>query len=377
MKTDSLFYLLFQLAPPLFFDLIGVPDQGQGYRFESVEVKEAAFRIDGVFLPPEGATDQPVYFVEVQFQRDRQIYRRLFAEIFLFLQKHPQINRWRSVVIFPRASLEPDDEIAYGLLLNSDYCQRVYLDQLPDHPSVSLGLVQLMVTPANQAAERARQLMSQAATSPPPILDLNRIIELVETILVYKFPQQSREEITAMLGISALKQTRVFQEFYEDGQRDGLEQGRQEGRQEGLEEGRQAGLEAGRQEGLEEGRQRESLALVQRQLRRRLGDLPEVWRDRLATLGLSPLEELAEALLDFQSLADLQDWWQLWQEQQGQVLAALVAHLGQPLDSWDPPLLTQVQRLGRQQLTTLQEDLPRLSSLEDLAAWCEQAKQRP
>ena len=151
-----------------------------------------------------------------------------------------------------------------------------------------------------------------------------------------------------MLGISALKQTRVFQEFYEDGQRDGLEQGRQQ----------------------------ESLALVQRLLGRRLGDLPEVWRDRLATLGLSPLEELAEALLDFQSLADLQDWWQLWQEQQGQVLAALVAHLGQPLDSWDPPLLTQVQRLGRQQLTTLQEDLPGLNSLEDLAAWCEQAKSR-
>ena len=71
-------------------------------------------------------------------------------------------------------------------------------------------------------------------------------------------------------------------------------------------------------------------------------------------------------------LADLQDWWQLWQEQQGQVLAALVAHLGQPLDSWDPPLVAQVQRLGRQHLTTLQEDLPGLSSLADLAAWCEQ-----
>jgi hypothetical protein len=61
------------------------------------------------------------------------------------------------VVIFPRASLEPDDEIAYSLLLNSDHCQRVYLDQLPDHPSVSLGLVQLMVTPPDQAPERARQ----------------------------------------------------------------------------------------------------------------------------------------------------------------------------------------------------------------------------
>jgi len=51
--------------------------------------------------------------------------------------------------------------------------------------------------------------------------------------------------------------------------------------------------------------------------------------------------------------------------------------LGQPLDSWEPPLVTQVRRLGRQQLTTLQDDLPGLSSLEDLAAWCEQAKQRP
>jgi predicted transposase YdaD len=77
-----------------------------------------------------------------------------------------------------------------------------------------------------------------------------------------------------MLGISVLKQTRVFQEFYEDGQRDGLEQGRQEG----LEEGRQKGLE----EGLEVGRQQESLALVQRLLGRRLGDLPEVWRVRFS-----------------------------------------------------------------------------------------------
>jgi predicted transposase YdaD len=75
-----------------------------------------------------------------------------------------------------RVRLSVPKGIAYGLLLNSDHCQRVYLDQLPDHSSVSLGLVQLMVTPANQAAERARQLMSQAAASPPPILDLNRAI---------------------------------------------------------------------------------------------------------------------------------------------------------------------------------------------------------
>ncbi|MFM7220089.1 MAG: DUF4351 domain-containing protein [Nodosilinea sp.] len=96
----------------------------------------------------------------------------------------------------------------------------------------------------------------------------------------------------------------------------------------------------------------------------------------MAGLGLEPLEELAEALLDFQSLVDLQDWWEQWQQQQGAMLAALVEHLGEPLESWHPPLLTQVERLGRQELTTLQGDLPGLKDLGDLASWCEQAKQR-
>ena len=106
------------------------------------------------------------------------------------------------------------------------------------------------------------------------------------------------------------------------------------------------------------------------------GKLHEIVNRLLSKIVFALAEELAEALLDFQSLADLQDWWQLWQGQQGQVLAALVEHLGQPLDSWEPSLVTQVQRLSPQQLTALQGDLPGLSRLEDLAAWCEQAKSR-
>lgn len=84
MKIDSLFYLLFQTAPAIFFELIGQSAAAAaGYRFSSVELKQTAFRIYGVFLPPEEAADQPVYFVEVQFQKDERLYRRLFAEIFL------------------------------------------------------------------------------------------------------------------------------------------------------------------------------------------------------------------------------------------------------------------------------------------------------
>jgi predicted transposase YdaD len=53
MKTDSLFYRLFHTLPHLLFELIEQPpDQATHYRFASVELKQTAFRLDGVFLPP-------------------------------------------------------------------------------------------------------------------------------------------------------------------------------------------------------------------------------------------------------------------------------------------------------------------------------------
>ncbi len=66
MKRDSIYYQIFKRFPGLLFELVDRPlEQGQNYRFESIEVKETAFRIDGVFLPPEDATPKTVFFAEV------------------------------------------------------------------------------------------------------------------------------------------------------------------------------------------------------------------------------------------------------------------------------------------------------------------------
>jgi predicted transposase YdaD len=52
VKTDSIFYRLFQSFPGIFFELIDQsPTIANIYQFSSVEVKQLAFRIDGVFLP--------------------------------------------------------------------------------------------------------------------------------------------------------------------------------------------------------------------------------------------------------------------------------------------------------------------------------------
>ncbi len=275
LKTDSIFFRLFQTQPGLLFELLGQsPELGQGYEFRSVEIKQLAFRIDGVLLPSPGADDQTVFFLEVQFQEDRYFYHRFFAEIFLFLDQYPQTADWQAVVIFPKRTVEPRQQWIFRVLLGSEQVQRVYLEDLHGvtTESVGLGLMQLIVADQGVAVAQAKALLSRVQQQPQTDWERANLIELIETVVVYKFPQLSREAIEQMLGISELRQTRVFQEA--------LEEGRQEGK----------------------------CALVLRLLHRRLGTLPEAVTAQVQALSVPQLEALGEALLDFATLADLEAW---------------------------------------------------------------------
>lgn len=228
MKTDSIFYQLFLTFPSIFFELIGhSPTKGSRYEFRSVEIKQTAFRIDGVFLPTSDTSFQTVYFVEVQFQKDPSFYQRFFAEIFLYLEQNQSTFDWYAVMIYPKRSLEPDESRLYRSLLESSQVQRVYLDELGEAADQSLGieLVQLVVESEKSAANRARKLIEKARQKTVVGISTQKIIELIETITVYKFPHMSRQEVEEMLGLSELKQTRVYQEA--------LAEGRAEGRAEG------------------------------------------------------------------------------------------------------------------------------------------------
>ena len=68
------------------------------------------------------------------------------------------------------------------------------------------------------------------------------------------------------------------------------------------------------QEGRQEGRQEEGRSLILRLLTRRVGELPQQWRDRVNSLSLEQLENLGEALLDFQGIRDLETWWDTSEE---------------------------------------------------------------
>jgi predicted transposase/invertase (TIGR01784 family) len=84
MRRDTIFYQLFRQYPALLFELLSEPpDRANEYIFDSIEVKETAFRIDGVFMPPDSSGI--VYLCEVQFQLDELLYERVLSEISMAL----------------------------------------------------------------------------------------------------------------------------------------------------------------------------------------------------------------------------------------------------------------------------------------------------
>ncbi|ABA23870.1 conserved hypothetical protein [Trichormus variabilis ATCC 29413] len=227
MKTDTIFYSLFQAFPNIFFELINQsPQEASIYEFTSREVKQLAFRLDGLFLPKINDSTKPFYIVEVQFQPDDDFYYRLFAELFLYLKQYKPPYPWQVVVIYPSRGIERQQTIHFDEILVLNRVKRIYLDELGEvaETSLGVGVVKLVIETEDTAPVLARQLIAQAKQQLTDVTAKRDLINLIETIIVYKLPQKSREEIEAMLGLNELKQSRVYQEA--------LEEGKQEGKQE-------------------------------------------------------------------------------------------------------------------------------------------------
>ena len=227
MRRDAIFYQIFKRFPSLLFTLLEQPpEQARGYRFESIEVKEPTFRIDGVFLPPENASPKVVYFAEFQFQPDELLYHRFFSESLLYLRRNPTLyDDWYGVVIFPSRSMEPDNTTIHRSLLDGPQVQRFYLDELgdPSQQTIGVSLMQLTIAPESQTVEQAKQLMERVEQEDTGILARNEIIDVITTVAVYKFAELSREEVEAMLGIT-LQETRIYRDAKEEGREEGRDQ---------------------------------------------------------------------------------------------------------------------------------------------------------
>jgi len=282
MKTDKLFYQIFLSQSALISELLPDIPASCEFEYSAPVVKETELRLDGLLTPISEDLELPLVFIEAQMQSDADFYGRFFAGIFLYLRQYKIARPWRGLLILRRRSQQLGYNSPYQILLDA-WVQRLYLEDLIPLTDLSpnLALLRLLVIPDREASGAAQLILSSSETE----LEFRRRLELVEAILINKFPQLSIEEVRKMLDLKEADstQTRYYQEV--------LQIGKQEGRQEG------------RQEML-----RQETALILRLLTRRCGNLAIAKQEEVRSLPIDVLESLGEALLDFRGIDDLEVW---------------------------------------------------------------------
>ena len=122
--------------------------------------------------------------------------------------------------------------------------------------------------PISSVAQAAKRLLEDTQSQGTEAF--RSTLDLVEAILINKFPQLTSQEILAMLDIKTadIRQTRFYQEVFQEG--------REEGRQEGAQQG--------------------EASLLVRLLARNLGPLSEEQETQIRALSLEQLDALGDAL---------------------------------------------------------------------------------
>jgi len=279
MKTDKLFYAIFLFRTRLLSELIPGLDPTCEYDYAAPVVKETEYRIDGVFTPLEPTFEQPVVFVEAQMQPDSGFYRRFFAEVYVYLHQYQMERPWRGLLILASRSQRLGSEKPYFEQLQ-EQVQRFYLEDLVEAENLSptLSLMQLLVLNATTTGPAAQKLLASVAHE----ADYPKWLDVVEAILVSKFPEAGLEGVRKMLGIQTenLSHTQFYQDVLKIGEEQGIKLGEQQG----------------------------EANIIVRLLEYRFGQIDTDIESQVRALTTEKLEALTQALLEFQNISELQAW---------------------------------------------------------------------
>ena len=180
------------------------------------------FRIDGLFKPTESNPEHPLIFVEVQYQPDNDFYGRFFSETALYCYRQKTARPWLALVIYPSRPVEKAASIEFKPFMDLPQLQRIYLEDYQNQLAITpaLSLIQLIASDPQQTITLAQTLTKQRESLSADALNF------IETVLVYKLPHLSREDIKTMLALNdiELKQTRFYQEIAEEERQEGIQE---------------------------------------------------------------------------------------------------------------------------------------------------------
>ena len=220
MRTDALFYELFQTAPQTFFELLQITPACT-YRFESITVKASEKRIDGVIEPAD--EQQPVYFLEVQAFPDDTIYWRTLREVATYFEQRPERNdNWQAVVLW----LNKEDDLGLRTLKPLTYkpASRLVaadliklLKKLPESSLVLNVLRPLLAKSEREVRKHVVQWVENIRQTPnlDPQTE-EKLVAILSQLIEQKFKSLSYKELAAMLRLTPLRETASVQEVLKE-----------------------------------------------------------------------------------------------------------------------------------------------------------------
>jgi predicted transposase/invertase (TIGR01784 family) len=136
--------------------------------------------------------------------------------------------------------------------------------------------------------EQPEQLVMDVAAKVSKIVDVSQRSELTTAAHILAGLRIDRDLVSQLFRREVMMQSVTYREI--------------------LAEGELIGEQRGEQRGVQLGEQHGRLAVIERLLKHRLGIIPKSAQTKLVTLASPELDQLSEALLDFQSVEDLTRW---------------------------------------------------------------------
>ncbi|HET6387636.1 MAG TPA: DUF2887 domain-containing protein, partial [Armatimonadota bacterium] len=149
--------------------------------------------------------------------------------------------RWYAWALFASRSLDPGIPLQIEHSIKEGVLNRYHLEDLRRQNDLPLGLelLRLIVTPERESEDEARRVLRRAREEAGA--QQKEMIESVETVLVYKFPQLGRKELERMFDLAAFRDTAVYREAFTEGEAEGEKRGKREGEKKGKREGEKKG----------------------------------------------------------------------------------------------------------------------------------------
>lgn len=227
MRTDKQLCLIFEANPQWLFELLGLPSPGP-CRFQSISLKAIEQTADGVVIPD--ALDAVVTVVEIQFQRDDDIYNRVVIEMAL-VQRKLAGRLVQGIILFADERLDPR---------TLPWCQVVKAHSLvetltrlaaeqPSHPLVAV-FRPLFEEDDEKLEQEAGSCYNQISTSDLDEPLKSVLLEVFINWLEQRFVEKGKAEIEEMLigQLPDLRETQSGKDLIAIGIEKGIEKGKRE-----------------------------------------------------------------------------------------------------------------------------------------------------